>query len=224
MIEVYTDDSKSPSRVGSGITIFINKHLMFQLRYKLKERCSNNQAEQLAIAKALEKIKNFSHLQGHKRSVAIHTDRKITLDAIANPRNHQNLVEQIRDEIRRLETDNWTVHFTWMKAHNDNYGNELADKLAKEAVSRSEAEIAYNKIPKSAVIRDLKEEGEEEWQGEWDATTKGSITKSFFPARGDRLSKRLQMNIKQSTIVTGYGTLRSYYHRFKIIDDPKCVC
>jgi len=32
------------------------------------------------------------------------------------------------------------------------------------------------------------------------------------------------MNIKQSTIVTGHGTLRSYYHRFKIIDDPKCIC
>jgi len=100
MIEVYTDDSKSPSRVGSGITIFINKHLMFQLRYKLKERCSNNQAEQLAIAKALEKIQDFSHLQGNQRSIAIHTDSKITLDAIANSRNHQNLVEQIRDEIR----------------------------------------------------------------------------------------------------------------------------
>ena len=100
MIEVYTDDSKSPSRVGSGITIFINKHLMFQLRYKLKERCSNNQAEQLAIAKALEKIQDFSHLQGNQRSIAIHTDSKITLNAIANPRYHQNLVEQIRDEIR----------------------------------------------------------------------------------------------------------------------------
>jgi len=33
-----------------------------------------------------------------------------------------------------------------VKAHKDNYGNELADQLAKEAVSRSEAEIAYNKI------------------------------------------------------------------------------
>jgi len=41
-------------------------------------------------------------------------------------------------------------------AHNDNYGNELADQLAREAASGNEAEIAYNKIPKSAVIRELK--------------------------------------------------------------------
>ena len=32
------------------------------------------------------------------------------------------------------------------------------------------------------------------------------------------------MGRKQSTIVTGHCTLRSYYHRFKIIDDPTCYC
>ena len=153
-LEIYTDGSKTEKRVGSGVAIFADGSLTHQLRYKLAERCSNNQAEQLAIAKALEKIQEFSHFQGNQRSVAIHTDSKITLDAIANPRNHQNLVEQIRDEIRRLENDNWTIHFTWVKAHNDNYVNELADQVAKEAASRSEAETAYNKIPKSAVIRE----------------------------------------------------------------------
>jgi ribonuclease HI len=38
------------------------------------------------------------------------------------------------------------------KAHNDNYGNEPADQLAKEATTSREAEIIYSKIPKSAVI------------------------------------------------------------------------
>jgi hypothetical protein len=32
------------------------------------------------------------------------------------------------------------------------------------------------------------------------------------------------MNVKLSTIVTDHGTLRAYYHRFKIINDPVCVC
>ena len=96
MIEVYMDGSKSASGVDSWITIFINKHLTFRLKCKLVERCSNNQAEQLAIAKALEKIQDLNHLQGNQRWVAIHTDSRITLDAIANPRNHQSLVEQIR--------------------------------------------------------------------------------------------------------------------------------
>ena len=32
------------------------------------------------------------------------------------------------------------------------------------------------------------------------------------------------MGIKLSTVVTGNGTLRSYYYRYKIKDDPDCVC
>jgi len=55
MIEVYTDGSKSENGIGSGIAVFIDKHLTFQLKYKLADRCSNNQTEQLAIVKALEK-------------------------------------------------------------------------------------------------------------------------------------------------------------------------
>jgi len=71
-IEVYTDGSKSPSGVGTGTVILKNKDLMFQLRYKLAQRCSNNQAEQLAIAKALVKIQDLSHLQENQRTAAIH--------------------------------------------------------------------------------------------------------------------------------------------------------
>jgi len=53
-IEIYTDNSKNQKGVGSGIAIFIKGNLTFQLQYKLADKCSNNQAEQLAIAKALE--------------------------------------------------------------------------------------------------------------------------------------------------------------------------
>ena len=27
-----------------------------------------------------------------------------------------------------------------------------------------------------------------------------------------------------STIIIGHGKLRTYFHRFKIIDDPTCLC
>jgi len=40
-------------------------------------------------------------------------------------------MEEIRKKARALEKRNWTIAFTWIKAHNGNYGDELADQVAK---------------------------------------------------------------------------------------------
>ena len=71
---------------------------------------------------------------------------------------------------------------------------------------------------------ELKEKGVQTWQSEWDASNKGALTKTFFPIVKDRISKRLQMCMNFSTIITGQGKLRTYFHRFKMIDDPTCLC
>jgi hypothetical protein len=62
------------------------------------------------------------------------------------------------------------------------------------------------------------------WQRLWDDWTKEKLTHTFFPTLKDRISKRLQKSIKLSTFVNGHGILKSYFHIFKIIDDPKCLC
>ena len=55
-ILIYTDGSKNDHSVGSGVAIFVQQKLAIQLRFRLGTRCSNNQAEKLAIVKALETI------------------------------------------------------------------------------------------------------------------------------------------------------------------------
>jgi ribonuclease HI len=62
-------------------------------------------------------------------------------------------LKQIRDEIRKLENDNWDIRFTWVKPHNGSYGNELADQLAKDAASRNEVRQLYDSY---SFIRKLK--------------------------------------------------------------------
>ena len=54
--DIYMDGSKYEKGVGSGVAIFVDGSLTHQLRYKLAEKCSNNQAEKLAIVKALKKL------------------------------------------------------------------------------------------------------------------------------------------------------------------------
>jgi len=53
-IQAYTDGSKNERVVGSGVAIFVGKELAVHLKFELYNKCLNNQAEQLAIFKALE--------------------------------------------------------------------------------------------------------------------------------------------------------------------------
>jgi len=64
-IQIYTDGSKNEQGVGAGVAIFSGKELVSKLKYKLDNRCSNNQAEQLAIAKALEALETTLRKTAH---------------------------------------------------------------------------------------------------------------------------------------------------------------
>jgi hypothetical protein len=56
IIHAYIDGSKTRHEVGSGVALYIGTDLALQEKFKLDNRCSNNQAKQLAITKALEAI------------------------------------------------------------------------------------------------------------------------------------------------------------------------
>jgi len=54
----FTDDSKNEQGMGSGVAVLTGKVLTEQLKFKLNNRCSNNEAEQLASLKALDVIES----------------------------------------------------------------------------------------------------------------------------------------------------------------------
>jgi len=55
-IQVYTDENKQEQGVGSEGAIFKGTQMIAKLQFKLDNRRSNSQAEQLAILKALENL------------------------------------------------------------------------------------------------------------------------------------------------------------------------
>jgi ribonuclease HI len=75
---VYTDGSTIEDNVGAAGIILVNGKLVRQLKFKLHGHCSNNQAEQTAILKALEKLEELQDGQDNDKRVAIYTDSKIT--------------------------------------------------------------------------------------------------------------------------------------------------
>jgi ribonuclease HI len=115
----------------------------------LDSNCSNNQAEQIAIINALEAIATLNVPGNSPRTATVHTESKITLDSLQNFRNHTYLIDERRKRIATLQEGNWKIKFTWVRAHAGNPGNEMADKLAKEAARSRRIDITFSKIPLS---------------------------------------------------------------------------
>jgi ribonuclease HI len=156
-LQIYTDGSKNEQGVGAGVTIFSGQKLITKLQYKLDSRCSNNQAEQLAIAKAIETLETIEIEEINPRTAIILTDSRISLDSIKNEYNHSHPTEEIRKRLTKLERSNWTITFAWVKAHAGILGNELADQLAKTAARSKSKTICYNRIPLSTLYRELED-------------------------------------------------------------------
>jgi hypothetical protein len=88
---------------------------------------------------------------------------------------------------------NWKINLRWVKAHVGIRGKEIADKLAKNAAENENIKVSYNRITKNVILKELEEEGITKWQREWTNSTKGRITKDFFPEVKERLNMKIKL-------------------------------
>jgi ribonuclease HI len=147
--QTFTDGSKSEQGVGSGVAVFIGKVVTEEHKLKLDSRCSNNQAEHLAVVKALEVIEMRQVNHNEHRTVVIYTDIKITLDSIRSAKIPNHLVEEIRKSVVTVNKKNCKIGIKWVKAHVGNYGNKITYRLAKEATQKYH--VTYSRVTKSAI-------------------------------------------------------------------------
>jgi len=90
--------------------------------------------------------------------ISTSTYSRITLQLLQNQKKHTRLIEQIRTKVIEMEQHKWRVEFSWIKAHAGHRGNEMADQLAKAAANNKNIDECYTKIPKKAVLCELKEQ------------------------------------------------------------------
>jgi len=170
--------------VGAGVVIFVNNELIPRSKFRLNHRCFNNQTEQLAIVKTLDLISYLEIADNKPRTIGVYTDSRITIDSIKNASTHNYLIEEIRIRLINLRNAKWTIKFSWIKAHAGNLGNELADRLAKDAASDKNIPVVFDRIPKTTLYSELEEEATLKWQEEWEQCNKAAVTKQFFPTVG----------------------------------------
>jgi ribonuclease HI len=108
-IKIFTDGSKSEQGVEAGVAIFRGTELVTLRKYKLDSRCSNKQAEQLALVKAFEELETLDVVDIKQSTVAVITDSRVALDSTKNIHNHSFLIEELRLIISKLDRTNWNI-------------------------------------------------------------------------------------------------------------------
>jgi len=145
-----------------------------ECKYKLYNCCSNNQAEQIGILKAVEQLPKLVDPTG--RIAAIFIDSKVTIDSLKSQATHSFLIEEIRNKVRHLSTLNWSIHFRWVKAHIGIEGNEAADKFTEEAThDENDQNTVHDRVPATTVATEINKQDIIKWQSQWNSTEKGAL-------------------------------------------------
>jgi ribonuclease HI len=106
--------------------------------------------EQLAILTAL---KYTESIETAEKTLTLYTDSLITLDSLRNVNIHTYLIEEIRKKLNEMTKTNWNINLRWVKAHVGTRGNEIADKLAKNAAANENIMVSYSRIQKKCNIK-----------------------------------------------------------------------
>ncbi|GFQ99470.1 RNase H domain-containing protein [Trichonephila clavata] len=107
----------------------------------------------------------------------------------------------------------------WVKAHNNNFFNDIADHFAKVATTNG-VEVGVP-APRSYVMKILQNKLIEDWESLFSNSDTGLRVKSFFP------KPSLDINPYSSYVtqfLTNHGPFVSYLHRFKLKATPNCLC
>ena len=88
IINIFTDGSKIGRKVRAAAVEIKDDIVLHQSTFKLHERCSNNQVEQVGILRALEQIQHLQLTEYVEKIAVVNTDSELTLDTLQNRNKH----------------------------------------------------------------------------------------------------------------------------------------
>ena len=157
--KIYTDGSKYENKAGYGISSNLGSS---------SKRISNDSsiftAEVEAIRRVLKHIDKAALNRDSK--YVVFCDSKSVLESLCNQDSRNPLILDALDLIHKIQSDKKVIEFCWIPSHVGIRGNELADKKAKDSLSKLEP---YDyKLPFSDYLPLVKTFVRKKWQSRWD--------------------------------------------------------
>ncbi|CAK1554338.1 unnamed protein product [Leptosia nina] len=217
---IYTDGSKTDDGVGAAVVLRRLDKELKTVKIKLATYCTVFQAEMVALHKAVQLATKVASPR-----VNLCSDSRSALDDIVSGRSLSPLVVQIRETLGSL-SNHKEVRLYWIKAHVGHEGNERADQLAKEAAHDKKRKPDYDRCPVSKIKRLLRTDSIRRWEEEYGGGTTASTTRFFLPTVASALKamREVGLDSELTQALTGHGGFAAYLHRFKLKDDPTCIC
>ncbi|KAI7940377.1 hypothetical protein MJO28_014029 [Puccinia striiformis f. sp. tritici] len=206
-ISIFTDGSFDEAKGGASAALCLERDFFLSLALGISPDISNHECEAIGLL-AFETIKLA--LEGAPVSDAfIFTDNRGVLEQTKNPESAQPgqyIFKEIMTIWLGLPTD-IHIYFVWCPGHLGIRGNELANRLANQAVSRNSS--PHRTLPgnKSKIVKRL--------QDKIQTTPKKKLN--------NRLSSLpIFQSLILSQLKSGYSPLNYYLFKAKRRLDPTC--
>lgn len=146
-LDIYTDGSYLERQdIGGWGLIIYKDHQECYRTSGWQKKTSSLEMELTAAKVALQQLKS-ANLDLEKNQITLHTDSRILIEGLTEKyslwcenqwkvKSGKTVIyKELWQSLKQLE-DEQEVSFCWVKGHNGNQGNTIADQLAREALEK----------------------------------------------------------------------------------------
>lgn len=220
-ITIYTDGSKENDQVGFGWAVTYDDFIIHEQSTYLEDHATVFQAEVMAIKESMDWVRKECNIDIKK--VNLFSDSQAAIQAINSSWIESKVVKETKQSVRRT-TKMTKVSIQWVRGHNNNTGNELADCLAKRGARQLNNKCMIG-IPKSYVKGKIKDYYKNKWKECWEEEKGMRTSKWFFPSPTTNIKKLSHLNRKMlnlyTQVTTGHGLWAEHLSKWKNIN-PMC--
>ena len=227
----FTDGScvLNPGPCGAGAVLYVPESQEdICIKRPVAAHGSILLAELVAILAVLEHLCNSSY---HSKCLRLFSDSQtaigiITLNWIS--KNYCDVIRNIKNLIRQLEADGWEITLFWTPGHTDIQGNEVADKLAKEAAAEAkELDNSTSVITNQDIKKAARDSILDKWQNKWDISTTGREFHQYRSKISLKQKHDFPNHFKYNILLqlrTGYSQLNQYRNKLGQVHSALCEC